>query len=322
VVTLVENELLLKMYQRMWLIRKFEEKIYEFFSKGEIHGTCHLCIGEEATAVGSIFALQDNDYVLGTHRGHGQAIAFGTDVSAMMAEIFGKATGICKGKGGSMHIADVQNGFLGANGILGANMPIAVGAALAIKKKRIPDTVVACFFGDGSSNQGAFHEAMNLAALWQLPLIFICVNNLYGMSMHISKSMSDPDIVKRGIPYGIKSESIDGNDIECVYETVKRARAYVLENGPCFIVENTYRQMGHAKMDANRYRTKAEIESWKQKCPIKLTGEQIMERSAVSMNELKTIEQEMAVIIDGVVRFAQESPYLEIDRISDDVFCK
>ncbi|RJP55395.1 MAG: thiamine pyrophosphate-dependent dehydrogenase E1 component subunit alpha [Anaerolineaceae bacterium] len=308
------------MYKRMWLIRKFEEKINEYFSRGEIHGTCHLCIGEEATAVGSIFALKKSDYVHGTHRGHGQAIAFGTDVNSMMAEIFGKATGLCKGKGGSMHIADVEKRYLGSNGILGASMPISVGAALALKKKKCEDTVVLCLFGDGSSNQGAFHEAMNLAALWKLPLIFVCVNNLYGMSMSIDRSMSDPDLTKRSLPYGIRSISIDGNDIMGVYETVSEARSYVLGNGPMLIVENTYRHMGHAKMDANRYRTKEEINSWKQKDPIKRAGELLLKISAASEQDLVQYESDAAERIENAVRFALESPVLAIEKIADDVF--
>lgn len=221
-----------------------------------------------------------------------------------------------------MHIADVESGFLGANGILGANMPIAVGAALAIRKKKIPDTAVVCFFGDGSTNQGAFHESMNLAALWHLPIIFVCVNNLYGMSMHVNRSMSDPDIAKRGIPYGIKSETIDGNDVEAVYEAVRRIRPHVLEHGPAFIVENTYRLMGHAKMDANRYRTKEEIEGWRQRCPINLAGERLLANGAVTRDDLERIEQEAALAVEDAVRFARESPYLDAGKIMEDVFVR
>ena len=319
----LDKDLLSRMYKKMWEIRHFEQTIYTFFSKGIIHGTCHLSVGEEGTAVGTIFALKKNDYVHGNHRGHGHALAADIPVREAMAEIFGKSTGVCKGRGGSMHICDAANGYLGANGILGASMPISVGAALAVKMQGKKDTVVCCIYGDGSSNQGAAHEAMNLAALWKLPIIFVCVNNLYGMSLPVAKGCADPDLEKRGYPYGIKSTTIDGNDVLKVYETVSKARDYVLKNEkPMYIVEMTYRWLGHAKMDAQKYRTKEEVEEWKKKCPIKRLGEYMIKEGMATQEDLDKWNQEAMDDVQDALKFAQESEYLPAESVLDDVYAK
>jgi TPP-dependent pyruvate/acetoin dehydrogenase alpha subunit len=319
----IRNKIIIEMYKQMWRIRKFEEKVYYFFSKGEILGTCHLSIGEEACAVGTVFPMKkENDYLHGNHRGHGLAISYGSNINEIMSEIFGKVTGVCKGKGGSMHIADVSSGYLGANGILGASMPISVGAALALRMQKKEDSIVICVFGDGSSNQGAFHESMNLAALWKLPIIFVCVNNLYGMSMHIERSMSNPDLKKRGVPYNIKAVSINGNDFIEVYNTILKARKYVLKKGPMLVIENTYRHMGHAKMDANKYRTKEEIEKWKKSCPIKYAGEYLIKNNLATKEQLKKYEESAQKEIEDAVKFARESSSLAVEDIFEDVFAE
>ena len=264
-----KKELLKEMWQKMNLAREFENRVQWLFSMGLVHGTTHLGVGEEATAVGSILALKARDYVFGTHRGHSQAIAKGIDIDHMMAEILAKATGVCKGKGGSMHIADPDIHYFGADGVLGTSAVMCCGTALAIRKKKEEDRISVVFFGDGSSNEGAVFEAFNLASVWNLPVLFVCVNNTYGMSTPIAKVMKDTDIAKRAIPFGMPGESIDGNDVLAVYDTIQKAREYVLKEGPMLVVENTYRISGHSKSDGNLYRTKEEINAWKEKCPIK-----------------------------------------------------
>ena len=258
-ILLQDKELCRSLMLRMMLVNKFEETALSLFSQGLVHGTMHPGIGEEATAVGTTAALNKEDYMLTTHRSHGQTIGKGVDINAMMAELLGRETGTNRGRGGSMHICDFDNGVLGANGILAANGPIACGAALTIKLKNIPDRVAVCFFGDGAANEGAMHEAMNLAAEWKLPVLFVLTNNTYGMSMPLEKAVNETDLTKRAIPYGMKSYECDGNDVLAVYQTVLDARAYALENGPVLIVEHTYRTAGHSKSDRNLYRTEEEI---------------------------------------------------------------
>ncbi len=261
-----QKELLTDMWEKMHLAREFEERVQWLFSMGQVHGTTHLGIGEEATAVGTVLALKRQDYVYGTHRGHSQAVSKGIDIDRMMAEILAKATGVCKGRGGSMHIADPAINYFGADGVLGASAVMCCGSALSIKKRAETDRIAAVLFGDGSSNEGAVFEALNLASVWRLPMLFVCVNNTYGMSTHISRVMRDTDISKRAIPFGIPSKSINGNNVLEVYDTISEARRYVLENGPMLVVENTYRISGHSKSDGNLYRTKEEISQWKEKC--------------------------------------------------------
>ena len=318
----MEKQLASELLEKMMLIRKFEESVQYYFTLGMIHGTCHLCIGEEATAVGTCMALAPEDDMFATHRGHGAAIAKGIDVPHMMAEIFGRATGVCKGRGGSMHIADKDVGVLGANGIVGPSMALATGAALA-HKMRGEKRVALAFFGDGATNEGGFHEAMNLASIWKLPVLFICTNNTYGMSTHISKVMADTDIEKRAIPFGIRAVTIDGNDVELVYETVKRARAKILaEPQPILIVENTYRISGHSKSDGNRYRTKEEINSWKEKDPIKLFSERMLEQEVLTKEEIDTLWEKADTAIKDAVYFATQSPYPKVEDLYDSVYAE
>lgn len=317
----IDRELALKLLRYMHLSRKFEEQVQHYFSLGMIYGTAHLGIGEEATAVGTCLALQEQDEMYATHRGHGQAVSKGIDINAMMAEIFSKKTGVCKGKGGSMHIADKDKGVLGANGILGSSLPLACGVALAHKKRQEKDIVTAVFFGEGSTNEGAFHEAMNLAAVWQLPLMFVCINNTYGMSTHISKVMNDIDLTKRAIPYGMKAMEVDGNDVMAVYEATLEARKYVYEgNGPILLVENTYRTSGHSKSDGNLYRTKEEINYWKERAPIPRFEKVLLEGKICTQKELDSIDTETTEVIEKAVKFAIDSPYPDISEAYEDVY--
>lgn len=316
----ISRDILKEIYKRMHEARKFEEKVSYFFSMGMVHGTTHLSIGEEASAVAACMALREDDLITSTHRGHSQVIGKGIDLNRMMAELLGKETGYCKGKGGSMHIADVTVGNLGANGVVGGGHGIAVGAALTQKMKKT-GKVVLCFFGDGAANEGSFHEAMNLASIWKLPVIFYCENNLYGMSMPMAKHMNIKDIADRAASYGMPGYIVDGNDATAVYKLVKEAADYTREgNGPVFIESKTYRWLGHSKSDANKYRTKEEIEEWKLKCPIKRMRNYLLENKLFTEEELVAIEQKAQEDIEKAVEFAQNSPYPSLDTILDDVY--
>lgn len=310
---------LLDMYTRMLHIRNFEEKVAYLFSMGKVHGTTHLYIGEEATAVGACTALDTEDLITSTHRGHGHCIAKGIDLNRMMAEFLGKEEGYCKGKGGSMHIADLSRGNLGANGVVGGGIPIAVGAGLTVQMKKL-DIVVLCFFGDGAMNQGSFHESVNLASIWDLPVIFLCENNQYGMSMHVEKHIKIRDLSARAAGYGIPGVSINGNDVLEVYETVHNAKKYVKKKGPMLIVANTYRHMGHSKSDANAYRTKAEIEGWKKRCPILSMRKYFRDNKIFTAKKLDAVEKSALADIDNAVAFAEGCPFPSIETIKDDVY--
>jgi len=313
-----------ELYEQMWLkmnlSREFEEEVQWLFSKGLVHGTTHLGVGEEATAVGSILALKAQDYVFGTHRGHNQAITKGVNINHMMAEILARATGVCKGKGGSMHIADPDIHYFGADGVLGTSAVMCCGAGISIKKKKEEDRIAVVFFGDGSSNEGAVFEAFNLASIWNLPVLFVCVNNTYGMSTPIAKVMKDTDISKRAIPFGMPSKSINGNNVVEVYDTIKEAREYVLNNGPMLVVENTYRISGHSKSDGNLYRTKEEINAWKEKCPIKYFRKFLIDNKVFTDEELDKIAENAKAQIQEAVEYAKNSPEPSVDDIYEDVY--
>ena len=305
---------------RMELARRFEENVQYYFSLGMIHGTTHLGIGEEATSAGTCTALDPKDVVFATHRGHGAAISKGVDVRLMMAEIFGKATGLCKGHGGSMHLADKEKGLLGTNGIVGPSASLACGAALAFKK-RGEKQIAAAFFGDGATNEGVVFEAFNLASVWHVPVLFVCTDNQYGMSTHKKYVMADTDITSRARPFKIASETVDGNDVAAVYDAVKRARAYILEKGePFLLVEKTYRISGHSKSDGNLYRSKEEIRSWKERDPIALFEAKALSEGLLSEDEIKAAEDEAKQMIDEAVRFAIDSPYPSVEDIYEDVY--
>lgn len=309
---IADKAFLSKIMENLMLVRKFEERVYTLFGQGKVYGTTHLGVGEEATGIGSTLALKAEDYMLATHRGHGQAIGKGVDVNAAMAEIMAKEAGVNHGRGGSMHIADIEKGVLGANGILGASGPIGCGAGLYIQMKNIPDRVVAVFFGDGASNEGAMHEAMNLAATWKLPVMFICINNTYGMSMPLAKVVNDTDLTKRAIPYGIKSYEVDGNDVLAVYQTVSAAREYVVTaKEPVFIVEHTYRTSGHSKSDGNLYRSKEEIAWWKERNPVARFTSVLLE-NGFTKEEIDAIDRKTDKAVEDAVAYAEscEEPAL------------
>ena len=316
----LSKEQMADMYLKMVQTRRFEETAMRLFSQGLVHGTAHFCIGEEAAAVGVTSALSPEDLIYATHRGHGQSIGKGMDINRMMAEFLGKSTGFCKGKGGCMHIADISRGNLGANGIVGAQLPIATGAALSTRLQKI-DRIVVCFFGDGASNEGAFHEALNLASIWKLPIIFLCVNNEYGMSMHVDKHVNVPEIAMRAAAYGMPGKRVDGNDVFAVHETVASVIAEVKADGPVLIEAKTYRIMGHSKSDNNAYRNKEDIEQWKKRCPILLMKKRLLEEQRFSEAELGELESQAAKDIENAVEFAMNSPELPIDQVADDVYC-
>jgi pyruvate dehydrogenase E1 component alpha subunit len=317
----LSDQLLLDLLSNMYLGRYFEERVQWLFSQGLVHGTTHLGIGEEATAAGSIAAFEPQDYVFGTHRGHAQALCKGIDVNFMMCEILAKANGVCKGRGGSMHIADPRIHYFGADGVLGTSATMACGAGLSIKKKNENNRIAVVFYGDGSSNEGAVFESLNLAAVWNLPVLFICTNNTYGMSTHISKVMKDTDISKRAYPFNIPSKTVDGNNVLEVYEAVRDAREYIVAgNGPMLIVENTYRISGHSKSDGNLYRTKEEIASWKEKCPIKQFREYLLGTCRFNAETLDKVSAETLSRIDAAEEFAKASPEPNVDDVYEDVY--
>lgn len=319
--TSYSQEQLRTMLYDMIVIRRFEETVEKLFQQGKIHGTMHLCIGQEATAVGACAPLNLEDKITSTHRGHGHSLAKGTGVKGMMAELLGKETGYCKGKGGSMHIADLDVGNLGANGIVAAGLPLATGAALTSKMKDLGYVVVS-FFGDGATNEGAFHEAMNLAAVWDLPVVFFCENNLYGMSASIKEMAKVENIADRGAAYGIPSETIDGNDVLSVAEATKRAveRARNGE-GPTLIEAHTYRWRGHSRSDARKYRTREEEREWrKMRDPIALFKEQLIEDGVITENDYDELEKKAEAVMDEAVEFAENSKEPSLDTLMNDIF--
>jgi len=311
---------LVGMYKRMLEIRFFEEKVFDLYAQNLVPGTIHLYLGEEAVAVGVCSALKRDDYITSTHRGHGHCIAKGADLKRTMAEILGKKTGYCKGKGGSMHIADFTIGMLGATAVVGAGLPIAVGAGLSVKL-RGTDQVVACFFGEGASNQGTFHESINMASTWKLPVIFVCENNLYAMGTRQSRVMNIENIADRAVAYGIPGAVVDGNDVLTVYEATQKAveRARRGE-GPTLIECKTYRHKGHSRVDPAKYRPKEEVEQWLAKDPIKRFKEKLLQTNTLTEAEIQQIEKEVSDEIEEAVKFAMESPYPAPEEALEDVY--
>jgi pyruvate dehydrogenase E1 component alpha subunit len=315
----MEKEKLIDMFKTMVRIRTFEERFAGEYAAGHIGSGGHLYIGEEATATGACANLRPVDYITSTHRGHGHVIAKGGQTDRMMAELFGKKTGYCKGKGGSMHIADVDIGILGANGIVGAGITIAGGAALSAKM-RGTDQVVVCFFGDGATNTSRFHEGINLASIWKLPVVYIIENNMYAESTPISYACNITNLADRATAYGIPGITIDGNDViavyEAVYEAVARARR---GEGPTLVECKTYRWHGHYEGDPQTYRTKEEIEEWMKKDPILRFRERLIEMGNLTEKETDEINQEMLHELDEAVKFAEESPFPDPEEALEDV---
>jgi TPP-dependent pyruvate/acetoin dehydrogenase alpha subunit len=311
---------LLRMYKTMLLIRRFEEQGVQFVLSGDIRGSFHPCIGQEATAVGACFALRRDDYMTCTYRGHGQSIAKGLDPREAMAELLGRRTGCSKGKGGSMHYTDPNIGLLGENAIVAAGVPIAVGAALTAALDHTGQ-VALTFFGDGAVNQGVFHEALNLAAIWELPVIFFCENNLYSEMTPIRMMVKQERLVERICAYGIATETVDGYDPLAVYETtlaaVERARA---GGGPTFIEAFTYRLVGHMVGDTEPYRSKEEVAGWRARDPIVTFPKRLISEFGFTAEEVAAADAKVAAELAEVVRFAQESPWPEPGEATEDVF--
>jgi pyruvate dehydrogenase E1 component alpha subunit len=315
-----DRETLLKIFHQMVLIRRFEEKCAESYSLGKIGGFCHLYIGQEAVGVGAISALRDDDYVLTSYREHGQAIAKGMSPDAVMAELYGRAGGCSKGKGGSMHMFDKSINFLGGHGIVGGQIPLATGVAFAAKYQET-DQVTLCFFGEAAVNQGAFHESLNMAQLWKLPCIYICENNQYGMGTSLARAMSLQNVAKKADAYEMASEFVDGMDVlamrHSIQRAVKRAREHYL---PTLIEARTYRYMGHSMSDPGNYRTRAEIEKHQERDPIKIFTQTLKENGTLTDKDIADIEAEVKEAVERSVRFAEESPEPDPSELYTDVY--
>lgn len=316
----VPNEDMKRMYKTLVRIRKFESKAVDLFAEGQIPGFLHSYLGEEAIATGVCANLRKTDFITSTHRGHGHIIAKGGDTKYMMAELYGRTTGYCKGKGGSMHIADRDLGILGANGIVGAGQDIAVGAGLAIRY-RGTDQVAACFFGDGSTNQGTFHEALNLASVWKLPVIFVCENNHFGISMSQSKHQAIQDIADRAASYGFPGIAVDGNDVMAVYEVAKEAVDRARKGqGPTLIECKTWRWRGHFEGDPGTYKDPKEQEAWMDKEPVGRYRTFLEENGVMTSDETSAIDTMIDDEIDTAIAYASESPLPKPEDVVKDVY--
>ncbi len=315
-----DREALVKILHQMILIRRFEEKCAESYSLGKIGGFCHLYIGQEAVGVGAIAALRPDDYVLTSYREHGQAIAKGMSPDAIMAELYGKATGCSRGKGGSMHLFDVDLGFLGGHAIVGGQIPLATGVAFAAKYKGT-EQVTLCFFGEAAVNQGAFHESLNMAQLWKLPVIYICENNMYGMGTSLQRAMSFQNVALKSCAYEVASEAVDGMDVlemrAAVQRAVKRARE---ESLPTLLEARTYRYMGHSMSDPGNYRTRAEIEKYQERDPIKIFTSKLMEAGVIKDSDVAEIEAQVKEDVEHSVKFADESPLPDPSELYTDIY--
>ena len=308
-------------YRQMVLIRRFEETSGRLYMQGKIRGFLHLYIGEEAIAVGAISALNDDDYVVSHYRDHGHALVKGMDPKVIMAELFGKATGSSGGRGGSMHLFDASRNFMGGYAIVGGQMPVAVGIALAIKYKR-ENRVVVCFFGDGAVNQGEYHESLNLASLWKLPVLFFLENNLYGMGSHVDRTHAGgKDVYLTAEPYNIPATQIDGMDVLAVREaTVEALRRIRSGGGPVFIEAMTYRFRGHSMADPAAYRDSDEAEEWRAKDPIDRFKALSTEEGLITQEELHRVDDLVESTIEEAVRYAESSPAPDIDTLHDNVY--
>ncbi len=316
----LDRDLLIELYRQMILIRRFEEKSAEAYVAGKIGGFCHLYIGQEACGVGTISAIRKDDYVLSSYREHGLALAKGMSARAVMAELFGKATGCSKGKGGSMHMFDKSLGFLGGHAIVGGQIPLATGTAFATKYQGT-DQVTLCYFGEAAVNQGAFHESLNMAQLWKIPCIYICENNQYCMGTSQERAMSLRDVAQKACAYEMASEFVDGMDVLAVREAtmraVERARKHYL---PTLIEVRTYRFMGHSMSDPGNYRTRAEIEKYQERDPIKLFAASLLEEKVVDEKTLADIDARAREEVEDSYKLADESPLPDPEELFTDIY--
>jgi pyruvate dehydrogenase E1 component alpha subunit len=316
----ITKEEAIKYLKQMLQIRKFEEKIMELLTQNIAEGGSHLYAGEEAVAVGAIAAINPDDLITSTHRGHGHCIAKGGKLPELMAEILGKKTGCCKGKGGSLHLADVTTGNLGANGVVGGGLGIATGAGLSVKMRKTHQ-VVLCFFGDGATNQGIFHECLNMAGVWKLPVVYICENNLYGMSVSVERASAVKDLTKKAVPYNMPAEEVDGMDVLAVKECVSKYAQLAREGkGPAFIVCHTYRYYGHSRSDPRVYRTKEEEAFWKERDCIKAFSKKMTSAGVLTSAEVTSLEEEVQREIEEATKYAIESPLPEPEELSQDLY--
>jgi pyruvate dehydrogenase E1 component alpha subunit len=316
----LDRETLVGIYRQMLLVRRFEEKSAEAYSMGKIGGFCHLYIGQEAVAIGAISAIRRDDYVLTSYREHAHAIAKGISPEAVMAELYGKAGGCSRGKGGSMHMFDKECNFLGGHAIVGGQIPLATGVAFATKYKGT-DQVTLCFFGEAAVNQGAFHESLNMAQLWKLPCIYVCENNQYGMGTSLDRAMSFQNISEKACAYEIASEFVDGMDVLAVREATVRAVERARKDSlPTLLEVRTYRFMGHSMSDPGSYRTRAEIEKYQERDPVKLFSAALREKQIIDDAGLEEMEKGVREEIEKAVRFAEESPQPEPDELFADVY--
>jgi len=311
---------MLDLYEMMVRIRRFEEKAQTSFADGYVQGFVHLSIGEEAVATGVCASLKEDDYITSTHRGHGHVIAKGAKTDIMLAELYGRADGYNKGKGGSMHIANRERGILGANGIVGAGQPISCGAALASKIRK-DDKVTVCFFGDAASNIGTFHESINAASAWQLPVVFVCTNNLYGISTRITRSTNNENIADRALGYGIPGKIVDGNDVFAVYESAKEAIDRARNGGgPTLLECKSYRHRGHFEGDPGLYKPEEEQKAWLAKDPLLVMKSRIVDEKIATEEEVKAIEERIDKEIEAAHQFALNSPFPAETVVLEDVY--
>ena len=316
----IERERLLELYERMVTIRRFEEAVADLYKRGDIPGFTHLYAGQEAVAVGVCANLRSDDFITSTHRGHGHVIAKGASLDRMMAELFARTSGYCKGKGGSMHIADFSLGILGANGIVGAGLPIAVGAGYS-SRLRGSDQVVASFFGDGAVTEGAFHEAVNMAAAWSLPVLFVLERNDFAVGTRFSRISNIRDVAHLGASYGLRTASVDGNDIQAVHRAAAEAVAIARSGGGASLIAcSTFRQRAHFEGDHTRYMGDGELEAWKRRDPLVRCAEELRARHGVAQDELEAVEARVGELIESAVAFARAAPEPELDAALEDVY--
>jgi pyruvate dehydrogenase E1 component alpha subunit len=307
-------------YRQMVLVRRFEQKSAELYQMGKIGGFLHLYIGQEAVAIGSIAARREQDHVITAYRDHAHALAVGSDPKAVMAELMGKETGVSKGRGGSMHLADVERNYWGGYAVVGGHISLGTGIALAEQYKET-DAVVMCYLGDGSTSIGYFHESLNMAGVWKLPIIYIVENNQYGMGTAVDRASAVPDMITKAIAYGMEGQQVDGMNVITVYEATQAAIAAIHDGqGPQFLEMITYRYEGHSMGDPLRYRAKDEVEKWRDNDPIGILERHLFDEKLATEDELESIDAEVEEAIDEAVEFAEESPFPALETLFDNIY--